>query len=326
MNFKNRLLIFLLACLFIPFSVFAYSNQVILGGDNIGIQINSKGVMIVGFYKVNGNYIGSDAGLEIGDVIITINDNSITNVEELVDNLDKSNKEININIGIIRNNKPKDIPLKLIKDDNNIYKTGIYVKDQISGIGTLTYLDPKTKTFGALGHEIIEKSSGKRLDILKGKIFKSEITNIERGSNGTPGEKTAVLHNEEILGNITKNTNKGIFGKYNDILENELIEVASKNEITLGKAWIRTVINGTKIDSFTINILKINYNNDVKNILFEITDQNLIKQTGGVIQGMSGSPIIQNEKLIGAVTHVIVNDAVKGYGIFIETMLEEGEN
>ncbi|NLA33266.1 MAG: SpoIVB peptidase [Tenericutes bacterium] len=326
MNFKNRLLIFLLACLFIPFSVFAYSNQVILGGDNIGIQINSKGVMIVGFYKVNGNYIGSDAGLEIGDVIITINDNSITNVEELVDNLDKSNKEININIGIIRNNKPKDIPLKLIKDDNNIYKTGIYVKDQISGIGTLTYLDPKTKIFGALGHEIIEKSSGKRLDILKGKIFKSEITNIERGSNGTPGEKTAVLHNEEILGNITKNTNKGIFGKYNDILENELIEVASKNEITLGKAWIRTVINGTKIDSFTINILKINYNNDVKNILFEITDQNLIKQTGGVIQGMSGSPIIQNEKLIGAVTHVIVNDAVKGYGIFIETMLEEGEN
>lgn len=326
MNFKNKLLIFLLAFFIIPFSVNAYSSKVILGGNNIGIQVNSKGVMIVGFYKVNGNYIGSDAGLEIGDVITTINDNTISNIEELVNNLNDSNKEININIGIIRNNKNIDISLKLIKDENNVYKTGIYVKDQISGIGTLTYIDPQTKIFGALGHEIIEKSSGKRLDVLNGKIFKSEITGIERGSNGVPGEKTAVLHNDQVLGTITENTNKGIFGTYIDTLNNELIEVANSNEITLGKAWIRTVVDSSIIDNFDINILKINHNSEVKNILFEITDKNLIKKTGGVIQGMSGSPIIQNNKLIGAVTHVIVNEANKGYGIFITTMLEEGEN
>ncbi len=326
MNFKNKLLIFLLLFLFIPLSVGAYSNKVILGGNNIGIQVNSKGVMVVGFYKVNGNYIGSDAGLEIGDVITSINDSTISSIEELVTNLNDSNKEIGIDIGIIRNNKTLNISLKLIKDENNVYKTGIYVKDQISGIGTLTYIDPDTKIFGALGHEIIEKSSGKRLDILNGKIFKSEITGIERGSNGTPGEKSATLHNDQVLGSITENTNKGIFGTYTDSLSDELIEIADSKEITLGKAQIRTVIAGNKIETFEINILKVDHDNEIKNILFEIIDKDLIKQTGGVIQGMSGSPIIQNNKLIGAVTHVIVNDAHKGYGIFITTMLREGEN
>ena len=230
-----------------------------------------------------------------------------------------------IKFTILRDNKEKDIYLEVLQKEG-IYKTGMYVKDKIVGIGTLTYIDPATKIFGALGHEIDEKSTLEKFEIKDGKIFKSDVIGINRSSDGEAGEKNANFDTDTVYGNITKNEISGIFGNYTSDIDNlSKLKVAEKDEIRTGKATIRTVINDNNIEEFEINIIKIDKSNDTKNILFEITDKNLLKQTGGVVQGMSGSPIIQNNMIIGAVTHVIVNDPTKGYGIFITTMLKDGD-
>ena len=157
-------------------------------------------------------------------------------------------------------------------------------------------------------------------------IFKADVIGTTRSSNGSPGEKNAIYDKETIYGKITTNEKQGIFGKYQDTFPStDTLKVANKNEVVKGKATIRTVLNGSDINTYEINILEVNKNSDTKNILFEITDSTLLEETGGVIQGMSGSPIIQNNKIVGAVTHVIVSDTKKGYGIFITTMLEEGD-
>ena len=327
MNFKKRLLIFLLFLYaFVPYIVFAYSDKVILGGDNIGIRVNTKNVMIVGFYKVDGKYIGEDAGLKVGDLITKINDIEISSIDNMVSIINKDKNKEKINITFIRNNKEMNTILPLIEDSNGIYKTGLYVKDQINGIGTLTYIDPNTKIYGALGHEIADKNTYKKIEIKDGYIYKSEITGITPSKNGEPGSKEAKIYNDISYGNIKINTNKGIFGLINDnLLNNNYIEVASINEIKLGNAKIRTVLKDNQVEEYNINIIDIDKYDDTKNILFEINDSNLLDKTGGVIAGMSGSPIIQNNKIIGAVTHVVVNEPSKGYGIFITKMLEEGD-
>lgn len=327
MNFKKRLLnIFLLIFMLFPTLVFAYSNKIILGGENIGIKVSTKYVMIVGFYKVEDKFIGEDAGLKIGDLITKVNDKDVSSTSEMIDIINNLTNKNEIKITILRNNKEITNTLPLIKDNLGVYKTGLYVKDQINGIGTLTYIDPNTKVFGALGHEIADKNTLKKVEIKDGYIFKSEITGITPSKDGEPGSKEAKFFADTVYGKINSNTIKGIFGEIFDSLEsNNLIEVANPDEIKLGSAKIRTVINGNDIKEYSINIIDIDNSNNTKNILFEITDKDLLSKTGGVVAGMSGSPIIQNDKIIGAVTHVVVNDPVKGYGIFITKMLEEGD-
>ena len=321
---KIYVLLLLLVTIF-PSIVFAYSNKVILGGDSIGIKVNSKYVMIVGFYKVNGKFIASDAGLKVGDSIVAINDISITNIDDMVDILNKNTDNEN-KFTILRNDKKIDYYLKLIKDDNDIYKTGIYVKDSINGIGSLTYIDPDTKIFGALGHDIISKYTFKKVDVNDGKIFNSTIVGINKGSKGKTGSKEAKLYTDQIFGNITKNEITGIYGNYHDDFDSKkLIDIANLDEIELGKATIRTVIAGNEIGDYEIEIINIDKKSETKNILFKVIDSKLLDKTGGIVAGMSGSPIIQNNKLIGAVTHVVVDDPTKGFGISIITMLEDGE-
>lgn len=326
MHLKNKLLnLFLLSLVMLPLPTFAYSKYIIPGGETVGIKVNSKGVMVVGFYKVDNHYLAKDAGFNQGDIIIKINDKNVNSIDTMV-NLIKGNEE-NVKITINRNNLIKDITLKLKTDKDNVYKTGLYVKDQINGIGTLSYIDPVSKIYGALGHQIDEKNTMQKFEIKDGTIFKADITDITKSQNGAPGEKIARFFSDTIYGNIKENTKSGIFGTYEEPLPNKnAIEVAQPDTIKLGKALIKTVINNDEIETFEINIIKLDTNQKEKNILFEIIDQNLIEKTGGVIQGMSGSPIIQNDKIIGAITHVVVNDSKKGYGIFITTMLEEGEN
>lgn len=328
MNFKNKLLnFFSLLLVIMPINVFAYSNHVILGGNNVGIEVHSKGIMIVGFYQVNNSYIGREAGLELGDKITKVEQKEVSSIKDMINKINDNIKNETVMLTITRNNKEFTTKLKLVKDNNNVYKTGLYVKDQISGIGTLTYIDPKTKIFGALGHEIVESSSNTKIEIKDGKIFKSDVTGATKSSKSSTGEKNAVFYNNEVYGTVESNTDSGIFGKYTGTYnEDDLIEVGQISDIKLGKASIRTVLKDNKVETFMINILKINENSDTKNILFEITDDELMKKTNGVIKGMSGSPIVQDGKIIGAVTHAIVNDNGKGYGIFITTMLEKGEN
>lgn len=328
-KFKNAFFKIVMSTLLImPNYVFAYSEKIIPGGENIGIQINTKGVVIVGLYKVNDSYPGKEADLKVGDVITKINDANVSNISEMVSKIEEATSKEKIKITYLRNKETFNTNLKLVKQSDGVYRTGLYVKDSVNGIGTLTFIDPTTKNFGALGHEIIESNTGKKLEIKDGKIYKSEITSIDKSSNGNPGEKNAKYYPEEVFGNIEENTTSGIFGKYTDELPTkEVIKVGKKEDIKVGKATIRTVLEDEKIEEFAINITKIDYDiTNSKNILFEIVDSKLLDETGGVVQGMSGSPIIQDDMIIGAVTHVIIDDTTKGYGIFITTMLEEAEN
>ena len=325
MNLKNKLQLFLISLLFIiPINCFAYSNYIIPGGETIGIEVNSKGVLVVGFYKVNNKNIAKNAGFELGDIITKINNVKITNIESMINEV--NNNENTVKFTVLRNNTEKEIDLKLEKDTNNVLKTGLYVKDKINGIGTLTYIDPETKVFGALGHEIIETTTISKFEIKDGIIYEANVSNIVKSKNGRAGEKNAIYNKQNILGEIKENELPGIFGTYNnEIQDAKTLKVAEIDEITSGKAVIRTVINESNVKDYTIDILYIDANSKNKNILFEVTDKELLDKTGGIIQGMSGSPIIQNNKIIGAVNYVIVNDPTKGYGIFIKTMLEEGD-
>lgn len=327
LKIKNKLLlaILLLTITIIPINALAYSDYVIASGETIGIEVNSDGVLIVGFYEVNNSYIAKENGFEIGDKITKINNTKINTISEMVEALKQETTE-KTTFTILRNKKEQTIKMQLKEDENNVLKTGLYVKDQINGIGTLTYIDPETKRFGALGHEILETTTAQKFEIKDGKIFQANVSNIKKSRDGAAGEKSATYDKTVAEGNIDSNDITGIYGTYQEEISNmDTLEVGKKEEIKTGKASIRTVIEDNQVEEFDINIIAIDVNSKTKNILFEITDETLLNQTGGVVQGMSGSPIIQNNKIIGAVNYVIVNDTKKGYGIFITTMLEEGE-
>ena len=224
----------------------------------------------------------------------------------------------------MRNGVYKSTDLSLTKDKDNLYKTGIYVKDSITGIGTLTYINPLDNTYKALGHIINDSNTNKEFIIRDGKIFSSKVTGIIKSTSGKPGEKNAKINSSLIIGTITKNEQTGIYGKIESIIdESDKMEVGSIDEVKIGKAEIITVINGNKKEKFEIEILSIDKESDTKNFLVQITDNNLLNKTGGIVKGMSGSPIIQNGKIIGAITHALVDSPEKGYGIGIEKMLKE---
>lgn len=324
-NFKKQIS-FLLLCLMLPLRAFAYSDYVIPGGENIGIELHAKGVMIVGTYKVGEVSPSVEAGLKQGDIITKINQEETTTIDQMVSKIDASENKDAVHITYVREGLEKETQLKLYKVDD-IYKTGLYVKDGITGVGTLTFIDPNSKLFGALGHEITEKNTGKILEIKDGKIFNSSVTGVEASTDGSPGEKNARLDTNAVTGTVSKNTTEGIFGKYTETLpDKKKYKVAQKNEVKTGEATILTVTSGNEIKEYKINITKINdLSKKNKNFVFEITDTELLSKTGGIVQGMSGSPIIQGDYIVGAVTHVVVDNPAKGYGIFITNMLEEAE-
>ena len=313
-------MVLLAAIISIPISTFAYSNRVVVGGENVGIEVKSKGILVVGYYNVKGSSPGKKAGLKVGDVILKVDDTVISGITDLSKHVnDKETLKITYN----RNGNTYNTDLKL-KKDGNVYKTGLYVKDSIMGIGTLTFIDPSNNRFGALGHEILEQTTGVKFEIKEGKIFKSSVTGIDRAERGSVGEKNAIYNADDVYGKIDKNSITGIYGTYTKNYDINNIKPIS-NEIEKGPASIITVIKSTNKEQFNINILNVDFNHKTKNILFEVTDKDLLKKGNGIVQGMSGSPIIQNDKLVGAVTHVVVDDPHKGYGILITNMLKESE-
>lgn len=321
---KKRLFI-LLMILISPLNVLAYSSKIIPGGNTIGINVTSNGVMIVGFYKIDGKYNKGKPELKEGDYIVSINDEQISTVNDLVTVIDKYRLNNFVSIKFLRNKTLKETKLSLVEIDG-LYKTGLYVKDSITGIGTLSYIDPETKVYGALGHEIQESSSKTHVEIKDGTIFRNYITSIDRSTDGSPGSKNAKFYNNTIYGDIIKNTKYGIYGNYNKKYNiDDAVEIKKLSGINLGKAYIRTVTNGEDIKDYEIEITKINKDSKLKSISFKITDEELINKAGGIVQGMSGSPIMQDGYLIGAVTHVLVDDVKSGYGVSIITMLDEGD-
>lgn len=319
---KSIKIVILLLALLMPIDVLAFSDYIIPGGENVGIEVKYTGVLVIGFYKIDGKFNKND--IEIGDYITKVNGTSVNSVDELVTNIENSQVDGKVKLTLKRDNKEKEIDFNLIKKDN-IYKTGLYIKDSITGIGTLTFVDPETKIYGALGHEILESTTNKSVEVRTGYIYESKVTSIDRSTNGSPGTKNAKFFYNNKYGDINKNTTYGIYGTYNKTLDKTPMKVAYANEIKTGKARILTVTNEETVKEYEINITRIDKNSKIKNIHFEITDKELLDTSGGIVQGMSGSPIIQDDKIIGAVTHVVIENVKKGYGIFITTMLSEGE-
>ncbi|SER15723.1 stage IV sporulation protein B [Gracilibacillus ureilyticus] len=309
---------------------------VVPGGQSIGINLHTEGVLVVGHHIVptedGDKSPGEDANIKVGDSIIQINDQSIRKMEEvapLVKQAGKNNSPLEIKLK--RGNKTIETSLKpqLDKNDND-YRIGLYIRDSAAGIGTMTFYDPQSKKYGALGHIISDMDTRKPVEIHNGSIVNSTVKEIKKGENGIPGEKRAEFDvNDSKLGNITKNTPFGIFGALDSTPEknkwSEPLPIALPSQVKEGKAQILTVIEGEEVEAFDVEIV----NNVVqeapatKGMIVKITDKRLLDATGGIVQGMSGSPIIQNGRLIGAVTHVFVNDPTSGYGVHIEWMLNE---
>ena len=240
-KFKINCLLILLTLSILPATVFAYSDEIIVGGQNIGIEIKTSGVIIVGTYKTGNNNPAEKAGLQAGDIIISIDNQEVTSIDEMINTINTISND-SIEIGYLRDGKTNYTKLELYKEEDS-YKTGLYVKDTISGIGTLTFIDPNTKLFGALGHEITERNTGKILEIKDGKIYTSTVTDIVPSNNGIPGEKNAKMNKQDIIGSVAENTNKGIFGSYKEELSNyTTYKVGNFDDIQKGEAKILTVI------------------------------------------------------------------------------------
>lgn len=310
--------------------------HVIPGGQSIGIKLQTLGVLVVGHHllKQDDQYIspGEEADIDVGDIILKINEQDIKQMEDvskLINRFAKDDQPLDLTIKrgddeFVRTVKP----LYDQKDDQ--YRIGLYIRDSTSGIGTMTFYEPKSKKYGALGHVISDIDTHKPIELYEGTIMRSTVNSITKGKNGRPGEKKASFSKKDHnLGTITKNTPFGIFGKLNDsdddLSKTEPIPIALAHEIEKGPAEIYTVIEGEKVESFDVEIVSSSPQKipSTKGMIIKITDEKLLNKTGGIVQGMSGSPIIQNGKLIGAVTHVFVNEPHSGYGIHIEWMLQE---
>ena len=319
---KKYIITFLIIFLF-PIYVLAYSNKVILGGQNVGIAIESDGILVVGFYKVNNTL--NNSKLSVGDYIIKVNDDKVNTVDDLINSIESNVKDNKVNITYRHNNSIKDTILNL-EYNNGIYKSGLYVKDSLKGLGTLTYIDPESKIYGCLGHEIIDSNTNSKVEVRSGNIFKANVSSITRSSDGSPGSKNAKFIEDKIYGNVNKNVEEGIYGTYSGQIDNDnLIEINTLDNVNLGEAYIYTSLDDNIVKSYKINILRKYNKSNIKNFYFEVVDSELLNKTGGIIQGMSGSPIVQNNKLIGAVTHVSIDSVKNGYGISIINMLETGE-
>lgn len=305
------------------------------GGQAIGILLRTDGILVIGYSPVQVNqeevYPAKEAGIQAGDMILRVNETQVIHDDELarlVDQLGKQGKEITLKIQ--RQNRTFNKTITPIYcEDTNTYRIGLFVRDNAGGVGTLTFVDPTTMQYGALGHMITNSETQRKLSILNGKLVAADIQGIKKGTVGTPGEKIGRFVSNDALGTISKNTSAGIFGTLSnrkiltESIAQQPIPIATSNEIMLGSATIYTALDGSEVNEFTIEIEKIiPSGRDGKNLVIRVTDSELLSRTGGIVQGMSGSPIIQDGKLIGAVTHVLVNDPSRGYGIFIENMLE----
>lgn len=299
-------------------------------GNSIGLKLYTEGILVVGMSEIDGQKPYENTGIEEGDRIISVNNKIVSSTDDLVETVNSSQgKEIQIKYIKEENEEEKIVNIIPAKTNDNEYKLGLWVRDAAAGVGTATFYEPSTGNFALLGHGITDVDTGNLVAIANGELVNSRIVSITKGEKGKPGEIRGSIEGELKLGNISKNTNFGIFGKITNksklnITEKE-IEIAPRNEIKEGKAQIICELEEGKKKHYDIEIQKIytNNNDNNKSMLIKVTDKELLEKTGGIIQGMSGSPIIQEGKFIGAVTHVLVNDPTLGYGVFADMMLKQ---
>ncbi len=288
-------------------------------GQVIGLELLDDTVTVASFDEELGAKAKA-AGLRTGDQILKIDGRKICKAEDVRQALDRSCGSIQLTVR--RGNQ--QLKLKLQPEITaQGPKLGIYLKQGVTGIGTVTWYDPETGKFGTLGHGV-SGSGGALLEMVSGKAYKARVASVKKGEAGKPGLLRGAAQSTDALGKLEKNTQRGVFGMAPDGFSGEAIPVASAGEVTTGKATIRSTVSGDQVQEYSVEILKIypRAKAEGRNLLIKVTDPALLAATGGIVQGMSGSPIIQNGKLIGAVTHVLVNDPTTGYGIFIENMLD----
>lgn len=309
--------------------------RLIPGGHSIGVLLRTEGVMVVGYSPILNQqnepcFPARDADIKVGDMITGVNGKEVLTddqVRTLIKEIGQSDKGITLTIN--RQGKVcKKIVYPRYCNDTKSYRIGLFVRDNAGGVGTLTFCDPVSKKYGALGHVITDGKTNQKLNIRQGKILSASIENIQKGKIGSPGEKVGIFLENTEFGDIQKNEMCGIYGTLKNNLVNTFyhqpLPVLYSNQIRTGKAQILTVVRGQEIKKYDILIEKILYSRtDGKNMIIRIIDKELLEKTGGIVQGMSGSPIIQDNKLVGAVTHVFVNDPSRGYAVFIENMLLE---
>ena len=311
-------------------------TTVIPVGNIAGVKLYTNGVLVVGMSEIEGEDSKTykpyeNTGIEEGDMIVKINNNLISSTDDLIEKVNMSKGE-KVEIEYIHDEETKECSITPVKTSEEEYKLGLWVRDSAAGVGTVTFYEPSTQSFGALGHGITDIDTGDLLNIASGEFVTAKVLNIKKGEDGNPGKIQGTVEEQETIGEITKNTEFGIYGKIQDLSSLNIdtskeMEVAMREEIETGKAMILCSLDNQTVKEYEIEITKIyrdnNYNN--KSMEIKVTDEELIEKTGGIIQGMSGSPIIQNGKFVGAVTHVLVNSSTEGYAIFGDLMLKQSK-
>ena len=309
-------------------------HTVLLGGMPVGIYMETDGVMVLSTEQVRdteGDYHDPSAGrIKTGDYITAVDHHQIEGKSDLLEAVDRwGNEEVTLTLR--RDDSVLDVQMKPAEYAPGKYRLGIWVRDNVQGLGTVTFLTEDNR-FGALGHGIHDIDTNLLMSIDSGRVYRTSIRDITKGHSGSPGtmEGVIVYNNYNILGSIDKNTEAGIYGtidRIDELFEEQIpIETAGKDEIVTGPATVRCFIDN-ELKEYEIRVTDIDMSGTEinKGLVIQVTDPELLEKTGGIIQGMSGSPIIQNGKIVGAVTHVFVQDSAKGFGIFLENMLEHVE-
>ena len=310
----------------------AESTSLLVSGSTVGMYMKTEGVLIIDTGEIlsrDGKQITPAEDLvKPGDYIVAFNQQKVSCKKELIKDLKKTDRK-EVSLTLNRQGKKIKVSLMPVEDQTGDYKLGIWVRDDTQGIGTLTYVDA-AGNYGALGHGISDVDTGELLSITGGSLYKTQILGIQKGSKGNPGELSGLIRYNvgNVLGSITKNTANGIYGKYQSLggdgIALKEMKIGYKQEMETGPASVLCSVNG-QVKEYAAEITKIdmNHQDSNKSFVIHVTDPKLLAATGGIVQGMSGSPVIQNKKIVGAVTHVFVQDASSGYGIFIENMLVE---
>ncbi len=312
-------------------------TKVIPVGNIAGVKLYTNGVLVVGMSEIEG-YDNKkykpyeNKGIKEGDTIVKIDEKLINSTEDLIETVNNSQGR-DIKVQYIHQEETKECSISPVKTSSSQYKLGLWVRDSAAGVGTVSFYEPTSKTFGALGHGITDIDTNELINIASGEFVTTRILNITKGESGNPGKIQGTVENQTNIGKIYKNSKFGIYGKVDNISSLNIdmskeMEVALREEIKTGKATILCSLDNQQPQEYEIEIEKINKENnyDNKSMQIKITDQKLLEKTGGIIQGMSGSPVIQNGKFVGAVTHVLVNDPTKGYAVFGDIMLKQSKN
>ena len=300
----------------------AFAEELIVGGQAVGIQISTDGVIVAGLNEVEtaeGTVSpAEDAGVKTGDLIVSIDGKEVYDAAGVLEAIENAADD-SVNLQILRGEKNIELELSPAESCEGQKMLGLWLRDGMSGIGTITYYEPDSGIYGALGHSISDSEAKKELPVRDGNISQANIVSVKPGVAGKPGELNGAADLSRVLGSIDKNTQLGIFGRLYSALDGQLMETGT---MSAGPATIISTINGNERREYSVEINRVYREAGGTYAMLTVTDAELLAKTGGIVQGMSGSPIIQNGKLVGAVTHVFVNDPTRGYGIFIENMLD----